>query len=69
MWTRDELLNLGKAQIVGHTKSSELIINKKADAYYIDTGACSGNKLSCVIMDNSKLVEIIDEPTHLNDIL
>lgn len=69
MWTRDELLNLGKAQIVGHTKSKELIISKNANAYYIDTGACSGNKLSCIIMNESKLVEILDETTHLNDIL
>jgi serine/threonine protein phosphatase 1 len=69
MWTRGELLNLGKAQVLGHTKTQEIIVESKANAYYIDTGACSGNKLTAAIFERSKLVEVIEEPTHLNDIV
>lgn len=69
LWTRDKLLNLGKLQIVGHTKQDEVNYNKKSDVLYIDTGACVGNKLTGVIIEKSKLVETISENTHLNDII
>ena len=69
LWTRDPLLDLGKIQIVGHTKQQDIILDEKANALYIDTGACVGNKLSAVIIENSKLVDIIDLKTNLNDII
>ena len=59
IWTRDELVNLGKLQIVGHTIVKDLYHNKKSDALYIDTSAFAGNKLTAVIIDNNKLVESI----------
>lgn len=68
LWTRDRLLNLGKLQVVGHTKQYEVKLDSKANAIYIDTGACVGNKLSSVIIRNSEIVEIIAEPTHQEDI-
>jgi serine/threonine protein phosphatase 1 len=69
LWTRDSLLNLGKMQIVGHTKQQDITLDEKANALYIDTGACVGNKLSAVIVENSKLVDILDIKTNLNDII
>ena len=69
LWTRDDLLNLGKLQIVGHSKHQEVTLDEEANALYIDTGACVGNKLSAVIIHESKILETIDQPTKLEDIL
>lgn len=68
LWTRERLLNLGKLQIVGHTKQLEVRIDNKANAVYVDTGACAGAKLSCVIVENSTIIEIISEQTHYQDV-
>lgn len=69
LWTRDDLLNLGKLQIVGHSKHQEVTLDEDANALYIDTGACVGNKLSAVIIHESKILETIDQPTKLEDIV
>jgi len=69
LWTRDKLLNLGKLQIVGHTKHEEVSLDEDSNTLYIDTGACVGNKLSCVVIEEGKLIETISESTHLNDII
>ncbi len=69
LWTRDDLLNLGKLQILGHTKQKEILLDEDSNAAYIDTGAFVGNKLSAIIVHESKIVDTIDEKTHLNDII
>ncbi len=69
MWTRDSLLNLGKLQIVGHTKQQDITLVEESNALYLDTGACVGNKLSAVIVHESNIIETIEEKTHLNDII
>lgn len=69
LWTRDKLLNLGKLQIVGHTKHEEITRDANSNTLYIDTGACVGNKLSCVVVHRGEVVETISESTHLNDII
>lgn len=69
MWTRDPLLNLGKLQIVGHTKQQEITLVEDSNSVYLDTGACVGNKLSAVIVHDNNIIETIDEKTHLNDII
>ena len=69
MWNRDELLNLGKLQIIGHTKQQEIVYVEESDSLYIDTGAFVGNKLSAVIVDNNEIIDTIQEPTHIDDIL
>jgi len=69
LWTRDTLLNLGKLQVVGHTKQREITLDEDSNAIYIDTGACVGNKLSAVIVQNEEIVDTIEEKTHLNDII
>ncbi|MCF8260587.1 MAG: metallophosphoesterase [Melioribacteraceae bacterium] len=69
LWTRDTLLDLGKLQVVGHTKQREIILDEDSSAIYIDTGACVGNKLSAVIVHQSEIIDTLDEKTHLNDII
>ena len=69
LWTRDPLLNLGKLQVVGHTKQQEITLVEDSNAVYIDTGACVGNKLSAVIIHENNIIETIEEKTHLNDII
>jgi serine/threonine protein phosphatase 1 len=68
LWTRDPLLDIGKLQVVGHTKQQEITLVEDSHSVYIDTGACVGNKLSAIIVHESNIIETIDEKTHLNDI-
>jgi serine/threonine protein phosphatase 1 len=68
IWTRDELINLGKLQIVGHTIVQDLYHNKKSNALYTDTSAFAGNKLTAVIIDDNNLVESISVDTIPIDI-
>lgn len=69
LWSRDELLNLGKLQIVGHTKQKDIVFDESANAVYIDTGACVGNTLSAVIVEHSEIIEVMSQKTNLNDII
>jgi len=69
LWTRDELLNLGKLQIVGHTHQKEVTYVEESNALYIDTGACVGNKLSAVVIEKGEIIDTIQEPTHIEDII
>ncbi|RMG33060.1 MAG: diadenosine tetraphosphatase, partial [Methanobacteriota archaeon] len=63
LWNRDELLDLGKLQVVGHTKQKEITFVEESNALYIDTGACVGNKLSCVIIHKNEVVDTIEVST------
>ena len=47
IWTRDELINLGKLQIVGHTIVKDLYHNKKSNTLYTDTSAFAGEQINC----------------------
>ncbi|MBZ0180089.1 MAG: metallophosphoesterase [Melioribacteraceae bacterium] len=68
LWTRDPLLDIGKIQVVGHTKHQKITYDEDSHSVYIDTGACVGNRLSAVIVDANNIVDTIDEKTHLDDI-
>ncbi|HVO74748.1 MAG TPA: hypothetical protein VMT35_12040, partial [Ignavibacteriaceae bacterium] len=68
MWTRDKLLNLGKLQIVGHTRQPEVLYIKENNSVYIDTSVYTGNKLSAVIVEKNRILEIISIPTYIEDI-
>jgi serine/threonine protein phosphatase 1 len=68
LWTRDKLLNLGKLQIVGHTRFEDIYYNKSSNAVYVDTAACAGNKLSAVIVNESRIIDKISIPTDSRDI-
>lgn len=68
LWTRDKLLNLGKLQVVGHTRQPEVLYIKENNTAYIDTSVYTGNKLSAVIVEKNKILEIISIPTYTEDI-
>ena len=68
LWTREELLNIGKLQVVGHTRREEVMFDMYSNVIYIDTSAYTGNKLSAVIIENNKLVEVISVDTQPDDI-
>ena len=69
VWTRNDLVNLGKLQIVGHTRKEEIQFVKKSNALYIDTSAYSGNKLTAVIIDKNKMIDSIAEFTDEKDLM
>jgi serine/threonine protein phosphatase 1 len=69
LWTRDKLIDLGKIQIVGHTKQKDIDYDEDSDALYIDTGACVGNKLSAVVIHKSEIVDTIEQSTNMNDLI
>lgn len=68
IWTRSELLNIGKLQVVGHTHRKEVYYDKTSNVLYIDTTAYGNNKLTCTIVEKNNLVELIEEHTHQEDI-
>lgn len=69
LWTRDPLLNLGKLQVVGHTKQVDITLDEDSHAVYIDTGACVGNILSAIIVHQSEIIDTLQEKTNLSDII
>jgi len=66
IWTRGDLLNIGKLQVVGHTHRKEVHFDKVSNTLYIDTTAFGNNKLSAVIVDQNTLVEIIDQKSCID---
>ncbi len=68
LWCREKLLNLGKLQVVGHTRMPEPKYDSQSNAIYIDCGAVSGNKLVAVIIENGKVFEYLWTRTELIDI-
>lgn len=69
IWNRDELINLGKLQVVGHTRLFEIRKNEYNNTLYIDTAAVAGNKLSAAIIEDNKVVEFIYEKTNEMDVV
>lgn len=68
LWTRERLLDLGKLQIVGHTRKIDVLFDKKNNVVYIDTSCYSGNKLSAVIVENDNVIDILSVSTNEKDI-
>ncbi|MBK7630514.1 MAG: serine/threonine protein phosphatase [Ignavibacteriales bacterium] len=68
IWTRGDLLNIGKLQIVGHTHRKDILFDEKANSLYIDTTSYGNNKLTAAIVDQNKLVEIISEKSCSEDV-
>lgn len=68
IWARGDLLNIGKLQVVGHTHRKEVFFDKVSNALYIDTTAFGNNNLSAVIVEQNKLIEIIDQKTNADDV-
>ncbi len=67
LWNRDELMNIGKLQVVGHTHRKEVFFNEDTNTIYIDTTAFGMNKLSAVIVEKSNVLEIIHQETVQED--
>ncbi len=68
LWTREDLANIGKLQIVGHTKYDIVTFDPISNVLYIDTGASMGYKLSAVIINKQEVVDILDVKTNPLDI-
>lgn len=71
LWTRKELKNLGKPQIIGHTphELQAPLLNKFYNSYNIDSGCCYGRGLTGIVMnDNGELLEIFFEKVDFKDI-
>ncbi len=68
LWTRDILLNIGKLQVVGHTRQKDIVYHKVNNAAYIDTSVYTGNKLSAIIVKDSNIIETFSVPTDKRDI-
>ena len=67
LWCRTKLLNIGKLQVVGHTHRKEIFYDENSNVVYIDTSAFGMNKLSAVIIENNKVIEVLDQKTFESD--
>ncbi len=68
IWVRDGLINIGKIQIIGHTRKFEIMHDKNANVVYIDTGCAYGNKLTSVIVNENEIVDKIQIQVFDEDI-
>lgn len=67
IWNRDDLINLGKLQIVGHTRMFEVKQIDDNNTLYIDTAAVAGNKLTAAVVEEGRVLEIISLHTNQMD--
>ena len=71
LWTRQQLKNIGKVQVVGHTptKSGQIEHDNRSNSWYIDTGACFGNRLSAIKLTSlGKAIETYQLETKAIDV-
>lgn len=68
IWNRSELLDLGKLQVVGHTRKLNILYQNKNNAVYIDTSASTGNTLSAIIIEEGEITDTIAVQTNSTDI-
>ncbi len=68
IWVRENLINIGKLQVIGHTRRFETMHDKNANVYYIDTGCAYGNKLTAVVVNENEIVDKIQVPVFREDI-
>jgi len=67
LWNRGEQMNIGKLQVVGHTHRKEVFFNENTNTVFIDTTAFGMNKLSAVIVEKSRVLEILHQKTFQDD--
>lgn len=60
-------MNIGKLQIVGHTHRKDTFYDHESNTVYLDTTAFGLNKLTAAIIENSKVIEMIEQPTFKDD--
>ncbi len=68
LWTRGSLLNIGKLQIVGHTRQNEPRFDENSNTLYIDTSVYVGNKLSAAAIENGEIRDVISVNTYAEDL-
>lgn len=68
LWTRNNLLDIGKLQIVGHTRKNEVEYNKENNTAYIDTSVYTLNKLSAVVVEKHQIIDTLSVPTEPEDV-
>ena len=68
LWARGELLNIGKLQVVGHTRREQVEFKQECNVVYIDTSAYMMNKLSAVIIEDNNILDILSANTISEDI-
>jgi len=68
VWNREPLLNLGKLQILGHTRHAKVTYSEVSNSVYVDTSVYTGNRLSAVMVEDGEVVDIISAETELSDI-
>src|ERR1039457_2195552 len=59
IWNREQLLDLGKLQLVGHTRQEDVNHLPFNNTAYIDTSVYTGNKLSAVIVEDGKIIDTL----------
>jgi serine/threonine protein phosphatase 1 len=69
IWVRENLINIGKLQIIGHTRKFETMYDKSSNVYYIDTGCVYGNKLTAVIVNENEIIDQIQVSVFTEDII
>lgn len=69
VWNRQDLKNVGKLQVIGHTPIDEPSYTEFSNSWNIDTGAYRGNYLSALrLSDEGKLLEKVSMPTDKRDL-
>jgi len=71
LWNRNELINLDKLQIHGHTPLHQSLpqYTEQSNSYNIDTGAYYGYGLTGIKIDDiANVLEVITVPTDMKDI-
>jgi serine/threonine protein phosphatase 1 len=68
IWNREELLDLGKLQVVGHTRQENINYLQFNNTVYIDTSVYTGKKLSAIIVEDGKIINTISVNTVSGDI-
>ena len=53
----------------GHTKQRNIIFDEDSFSINIDTGACYGNKLSAVIVNQNEIIDSFEERTSIDDLI
>lgn len=68
LWNRSPLMDIGKLQIVGHTRQQNINFVAAYRALYIDTSVYSPKKLSAVVIDEGEVIEQFSVGTSLDDL-
>lgn len=69
VWVRENLANINKLQVIGHTRKFDILHDKFTNVVYIDTGCAYGNKLTSVIIEKNEIIEKIQVPVFNEDLI